>query len=65
MDFEYDIQKSESNKVKHGIDFDEASRIWEDENMVVLKSKQILEESRLLAVGRISNKMWTVVYYTL
>ena len=32
MDFEYDEQKSESNKIKHGIDFEEAKAIWNDEH---------------------------------
>ena len=61
MDFEFDIKKSGSNKTKHGLDFDEASLVWDDENMVVLHSKHI-GESRFLALGRIYNKIWTVVF---
>ncbi len=30
MDFEYDIKKSQANKLKHGIDFNEARALWED-----------------------------------
>jgi len=30
MDFEYDRQKSEANKAKHGIDFEEAQALWQD-----------------------------------
>jgi len=29
MDFEYDPQKSESNKIRHGIDFEEAKALWD------------------------------------
>ena len=28
MEFEYDLSKSTSNKVKHGIDFEEAQALW-------------------------------------
>ena len=28
MQFEYDPNKSKSNKEKHGIDFDEAQELW-------------------------------------
>lgn len=31
MEFEFDENKSMSNKVKHGIDFIEAQRLWQDE----------------------------------
>jgi len=30
MDFEFDKNKSESNKKKHGINFDDAKKLWED-----------------------------------
>ena len=30
MNFEYDENKSKSNKLKHGIDFEEAQKLWDD-----------------------------------
>ncbi|MCL2258883.1 MAG: BrnT family toxin [Cystobacterineae bacterium] len=39
MSFDFDPQKSASNKIKHGIDFKEASAIWDDANLIVLKSR--------------------------
>jgi len=30
--FEYDENKSIKNKLKHGIDFEEAKALWENEN---------------------------------
>ena len=30
MKFEYDPAKNESNKAKHGIDFEEAKALWDD-----------------------------------
>jgi len=31
-EFEYDINKSNINKKKHGISFEEAKKLWEDNN---------------------------------
>ncbi|NPA51106.1 MAG: BrnT family toxin, partial [Epsilonproteobacteria bacterium] len=30
MEFEYDEKKSQINKLKHGIDFEEAKKLWMD-----------------------------------
>ncbi|MCL2011296.1 MAG: BrnT family toxin [Cystobacterineae bacterium] len=61
MDFDFDPQKSARNKIKHGIDFKEAFAVWDDENLIVLRSKY-LEEERFLAIGRVYNKSWAVVF---
>jgi len=34
MEFEFDVQKSESNKKKHGIDFNEAQALWDDPEVI-------------------------------
>ncbi len=34
MKFEFDINKSESNKNKHGIDFVEAQALWNDSDLL-------------------------------
>ena len=34
MRFEYDPKKSETNRDKHGIDFEEAQELWLDPNMM-------------------------------
>ena len=34
MRFEYDPSKSVSNKAKHGIDFDEAQAMWNDDALI-------------------------------
>lgn len=36
MNFEYDNNKSNSNLIKHGIDFLEAQELWKDENLIKL-----------------------------
>jgi uncharacterized DUF497 family protein len=61
MEFEFDPQKSESNKTKHRIDFDEAQELWKD-----VRSKESLldsdSETRYMLVGRIGNKHWSAIY---
>ncbi len=34
MLFEFDSNKSEGNKKKHGIDFHEAQRLWDDPDFI-------------------------------
>lgn len=61
MEFEYDPQKSESNKVKHGIDFEDAQALWRDPkaNESLLESEA---ETRFLIVGLIGEKHWSAIY---
>ncbi|MEG6551358.1 BrnT family toxin [Desulfocurvibacter africanus] len=60
MKFEYDPAKSESNKAKHGIDFEEAQELWQD--LDLLEAPVRCEgEPRWLVVGRIGTVMWTGV----
>jgi uncharacterized protein len=60
MPFEYHPTKSKANKLKHGIDFDEAQLLWLDTSLVevpVLTSG----EPRWLVIGRIGEKHWSAV----
>ena len=58
--FEYDETKSRSNKTKHGIDFVEAQRIWEDPNLLQIPARTV-DEPRYLVVGIIDGKHWSAV----
>ena len=60
MDFEYDEQKSASNKIKHGIDFEEAKAIWNDEHSREFITRSD-DENRFLVIGRIEGVLWTAV----
>jgi uncharacterized DUF497 family protein len=60
MDFEFDRAKSTSNKKKHGIDFIDAQAIWTDPDRLELPGISE-DEQRLLIIGKISDKCWTVV----
>ena len=60
MPFEYDSQKSQSNSRKHGINFDEAQSIWDDENRLEIPAR-ITDEPRYLVIGIIEGKFWSAV----
>lgn len=60
MQFEYDPQKSLSNKAKHGIDFDEAQSLWDDERVVVVPARST-DEPRYLVIGTIGSKHWSAI----
>ena len=60
MPFEYDQRKSDSNRAKHGIDFEEAQAIWDDEAYLEIPAKN-LDEPRFLVIGKIKGKYWSAV----
>jgi uncharacterized protein len=60
MPFEYDSKKSQTNREKHGIDFEDAQALWIDEDRVEIPAKT-LDEPRYLVVGKISGKHWSAV----
>jgi uncharacterized DUF497 family protein len=48
--FEYDENKSQSNLIKHGIDFVEAQKLWDDPNRLEI-SARTQDELRSLVLG--------------
>ena len=58
MDFKFDPKKSDSNKNKHGIDFIEAQKLWDDVDLLEIPAKTI-DEARFLVIGKIDEKHWT------
>ncbi|MBU1599916.1 BrnT family toxin [bacterium] len=58
MEFEFDPDKSENNKKKHGIDFIEAQSLWDDPDLIEIPAKTI-DEPRFLVIGRIGKKYWS------
>ena len=61
MGFEFDEKKSQSNKRKHGIDFVEAQRLWEDTDRIEVAACAV-DEPRLLIVGKIGSDHWSAVF---
>jgi uncharacterized protein len=60
MQFEFDEQKSQINKEKHGIDFVEAQALWNDPDRIEIPVKTI-DEARFLMIGKISDKYWSTI----
>lgn len=60
MTFEYDINKSESNLLKHGIDFETAKELWNDERLLEIPAKTT-DEERFIIIAKLNNKCWTAV----
>lgn len=60
MEFEFDPHKSASNKVKHGIDFSEARKLWNDPHLLEIEARSI-DEPRVLLIGTIEGKHWSAV----
>lgn len=62
MEFEWHEQKRRTNLAAHGIDFEDAIRIWESP-VVEISSPQLHHgEERFLAVGRCEGRIITVVF---
>ena len=62
MEFEYDPAKSEINKAKHGLDFEEAQALWFDPDSVGFVAKSD-DEARYAIIATLKKKLW-VAFYT-
>ncbi|MCC5604944.1 BrnT family toxin [Nostoc favosum] len=60
MEFEFDHNKSAINKIKHGIDFIEAQKLWTDANFIEIPARTT-DEPRFLVIGKIAGKYWSAV----
>jgi len=60
MVFEYDPNKSSANKRKHGIDFEDAQRLWADPGVVEIPARTS-DEARWLLIGKINGKHWSAI----
>ncbi|MEI7807878.1 MAG: BrnT family toxin [Verrucomicrobiota bacterium] len=61
MEFEFDETKSAANKAKHGLDFSEAQKLWQDVDAVEIPAKSDIEQRKML-VARIERKIWAAVF---
>ncbi|GHT40348.1 toxin [Bacteroidia bacterium] len=59
VEFEFDNDKSESNRAKHGIDFVTAQRLWASD--VLEQLTQYPDEKRYLNIGSIDGQFWTAI----
>ena len=59
--FEFDAAKSQANLAKHGIDFIQAQRIWEDPDFIEINAKSV-NEPRALVIGRVDRNCWSAMF---
>ena len=59
-EFQYDRLKSQSNKLKHGIDFDEAQLLWRDVERVEIQATSTTEP-RFMVIGQWQQKHWSAI----
>jgi uncharacterized protein len=60
MDFIYDINKSQANMLKHGIDFEEAQALWDDLDRLEIPAKST-NEPRCMLIGIINKHHWSAI----
>lgn len=61
MEFEYDHKKSDINLRKHGIDFERAKLLWDDEKRLVVPARSSTEPREAL-IAALDGVYWTAVY---
>ncbi|MBC2741628.1 MAG: BrnT family toxin [Desulfosarcina sp.] len=60
MNFEFDLQKSDSNRRKHGIGFSAARLLWADPDRIQIPAKEV-DEPRFMVIGKIEEKHWSAI----
>ena len=61
MEFEFDAEKSDANREKHGISFEEAKILWRDLRALEIFARQEGEIRKAL-IGRRGGKLWTAIF---
>lgn len=60
MEFEWDPEKSESNRLKHGIDFVDAMQLWKGRT-IRRETYRGNDPERTRWIGMIGGRYWTAV----
>jgi len=61
MEFEFDSAKSQANKTKHGIDFNEARALWEDPDRLLFVAR-FQDEERHGIIARYRTALWCAIF---
>jgi len=61
MKFEWDLEKSHTNRLKHKIDFESAKSLWEDPDRIEIRAPHLME-NRYILIGKIGKHLWSTVY---
>ena len=59
--FEWDDNKAEKNKLKHGVKFETAARVFEDKNRLEeIDKNHSIGEIRYITIGRVDDILYVV-----
>ncbi len=61
MEFEWDERKNRTNKNKHDIDFESATKLWNDKNRIEIQTPFPIE-NRSILIGKIDKKLWSAIF---
>ncbi len=61
MEFAYDSSKSQSNKDKHNINFEEAQSLWDDEDRIQFPAKSDTEDRQAILAKK-DDKIWAAFF---
>jgi uncharacterized protein len=61
MDFEYDPVKSQENLNKHGISFEQAKKLWNDADYIIIPARTF-DEKRYILIGKIKDKVYSAIF---
>ena len=59
--FEFDPIKSATNKIKHGIDFEESIKLWNDPNRIVIEARTA-DEKRFMMIAELNGTIYSAIY---
>jgi len=62
LNFEYDENKSNINKEKHKISFEEAKLLWGDKNSIIVPANIINNEVRYAIISKLNQKCYVAIF---
>ena len=60
MKFEYNLEKSETNRRKHGITLEEAKGLWAAPNVQL--EANVAGELRFMIIGKLNHKFYSCIF---
>jgi uncharacterized DUF497 family protein len=60
LEFEFDDDKSRTNRQKHGIDFVKARDLWNDPDLIEIPARTS-DEPHFVVIGRVGNRHWSAI----
>jgi len=58
--FEFNAEKSQANRLKHGIDFAQAQQLWDDPYLVEIQARST-DEPRSIVIAQLQGRIWSAV----